>query len=86
VAATFDLQGLVNNHALAMLTTICDVDSERLQYFKKIVAERYSYYKINADHMKTEMDYRRMLDDPGVDGVLICTPTTGTPEWQWRSV
>ena len=74
VAATFDLQGLVDNHDLARLTTICDVDSERLPYFKQVAAQRYAYYKLGADHVKMEMDYRRVLDDPGIDGVMICTP------------
>ena len=25
------------------------------------------------DHLKLEMDYRKVLDDPGIDGVMICT-------------
>ena len=74
VAATFDMYGLAANHDIAMLTTICDVDSERLPYFKELVKRQYAYYKVNADHVRMEMDYRKVLDDPGVDGVMICTP------------
>ena len=74
VAATFDMYGLAANHDIAMLTTICDVDSERLPYFKELAKRQYSYYKTNADHVKMEMDYRKVLDDPGIDGVMICTP------------
>ena len=73
VASTMDMQGVVDNHDLAMLTTICDVDSERLPYFKQLVANRYAYYKLNADHLKMKMDYREVLDDPGIDGVMVCT-------------
>ena len=36
VAATFDMYGLAANHDIAMLATICDVDSERLPYFKEL--------------------------------------------------
>ncbi|MCQ2395633.1 MAG: Gfo/Idh/MocA family oxidoreductase [Kiritimatiellae bacterium] len=73
VASTMDLQGLAANHDIAMLTTLCDVDAERLPFFKQLAANQYGYYKKNVDHVKLEMDYRKVLDDPGVDGVMVCT-------------
>ena len=40
VASTMDLQGLAANHDIAMLTTLCDVDAERLPFFKQLAANQ----------------------------------------------
>ena len=64
------MDGLVANQDLAMLTTICDVDSVRLANMKQLAEKRYGR---KMDHLKLEMDYRKVLDDPGIDGVMICT-------------
>ena len=71
IGTTMDIGGLANNQDLAMLTTICDVDAVRLENMKRIAEERC--YKRKLDHLKLEMDYRKVLDDPGIDGVMICT-------------
>ena len=70
IGTTMDISGLAHNEDLAMLTTVCDVDAVRLANMKK-VAEHYYQHKM--DHLKLEMDYRKVLDDPGIDGVMICT-------------
>ena len=70
IGTSMDIGGLVSNQDLAMLTTICDCDSVRLANMKG-VAERL--YGRKLDHLKMEMDYRKVLDDPGIDGVMICT-------------
>lgn len=70
IGTTMDLGGIVHNKDLAMLTTICDCDRVRLENMK-ILAERRLGQKM--DHLKLEMDYRKVLDDPGIDGVMICT-------------
>ena len=53
-----------------MLTTVCDCDSVRLANMKTVAERRYQR---KMDHLKLEMDYRKVLDDPGIDGVMICT-------------
>ena len=70
IGTTMDIGGLVANKDLAMLTTICDVDSVRLANMKQLAEKRYGR---KMDHLKLEMDYRKVLDDPGIDGVMICT-------------
>ena len=70
IGTTMDIGGLVANQDLAMLTTICDVDSVRLANMKQLAEKRYGR---KMDHLKLEMDYRKVLDDPGIDGVMICT-------------
>ena len=70
IGTTMDIGGLVANKDLAMLTTICDVDSVRLANMKRLAENRYQR---KMDHLKLEMDYRKVLDDPGIDGVMICT-------------
>ena len=71
IGTTMDISGLAQNEDIAMLTTVCDVDSVRLASMKQ-TAE--AYYRHKMDHLKFEMDYRKVLDDPGIDGVMICTP------------
>ena len=70
IGTTMDIGGLLQNEDLAMLTTICDVDILRLQNMKALAERRYGR---KLDHLKMEMDYRKVLDDPGIDGVMICT-------------
>ena len=70
IGTTMDIGGLAGNQDLAMLTTICDCDSVRLANMKNVAERRYGR---KLDHLKLEMDYRKVLDDPGVDGVMICT-------------
>ena len=69
IGTSMDIGGLLQNQDLAMLTTICDVDILRLQNMKELAERRYQR---KMDHLKLEMDYRKVLDDPGIDGVMIC--------------
>jgi predicted dehydrogenase len=71
IGTSMDIAGMAQNDDIAMLVTVCDCDAVRLANMKA-VAERF--YRRKMDHLKFEMDYRRVLDDPGVDGVMICTP------------
>ena len=71
IGTTMDIAGMAQNEDIAMLTSVCDVDSVRLASMK-VTAE--AYYRHKMDHLKLERDYRKVLDDPGVDGVMICTP------------
>ncbi len=82
VAYTMDLQGLVNNHDLARLHTLCDIDSQRLPVFRDSARQRYAHYKIDPGDIKLEQDYRKVLDDPGIDGVMVCTQD----HWHARQV
>ena len=71
IGTTMDISGMAQNEDIAMLTTVCDVDAARLASMK-VTAE--AFYRHKMDHLKLERDYRNVLDDPGVDGVMICTP------------
>ena len=70
IGTSMDIGGLVANQDLAILTTVCDCDSVRLTNMKTVAERRYQR---KMDHLKLEMDYRKVLDDPGIDGVMICT-------------
>ncbi len=72
IGCSMDIEGCARNEDVAMLTTVCDCDRVRLGAFRDVIARHYN--NRNMDHVKYEMDYRKVLDDPGVDGVLICTP------------
>ncbi len=70
IGRSMDIRGLAANQDLAMLTTVCDVDILRLKDMKAVAEQQYQR---KLDHLKLEMDYRKVLDDPGIDGVMICT-------------
>jgi predicted dehydrogenase len=70
IGASMDINGLVANQDLAVLTTVCDCDNVRLKNMKSVAERRFGK---KMDHLKYEMDYRKVLDDPGIDGVMICT-------------
>lgn len=70
IAQGMDINGIAKNQDLAMITTLCDCDTVRMAAAKGI-AEQYFGRKL--DHVKMEQDYRKVLDDPGIDGVMICT-------------
>ena len=61
IGTSMDIGGVVANQDLAMLTTVCDVDSVRLANMKSVAERRYGR---KMDHLKLEMDYRKVLDDP----------------------
>ena len=52
----------------ARVTTVCDIWNKNLAAAAKIVRESYSV------EPKTYSDYRRVLDDPEIDAVIIATP------------
>ena len=71
IGTSMDINGIARNEDIAMLTTVCDCDSVRLASMKTTAEVFYGH---KMDHLKLEMDYRKVLDDPGIDGVMICTP------------
>jgi predicted dehydrogenase len=71
IGTTMELGGCTGNQDVAMLTTICDVDRVRMEAMKVRTGQ---WYKHDMSHLKLEQDYRKVLDDPGIDGVMICTP------------
>lgn len=56
-----------------MIKTLCDVDSEFLGERVKLAADRQ-----DGNKPGTEVDMRKVFDDPEIDAVAIATPTTGT--------
>lgn len=57
-------KNLVRNFAgLGVLHTICDSDAEKLEHLKSLYPE-----------VNTEIDYRRVLADQDIRGVIIATP------------
>jgi len=55
-----------DKHPHCRVVALCDVDPERLTRVRGELA--------NPETVRTEMDYRRVLDDPSIDSVSIATP------------
>jgi myo-inositol 2-dehydrogenase / D-chiro-inositol 1-dehydrogenase len=74
-----DLQELILRglDANVRLVAVCDVDSARLEAGKKLVEETYAKYADTAGPYagcKAYADYRELLKQDDIDGVLIVTP------------
>jgi predicted dehydrogenase len=69
IANDMDLPGILRQD-IARVVALCDVDSHRLAKTKQMVEKRYK----GAVTVKTFGDYRKMLQDPGIDAVAVSTP------------
>ncbi len=55
------------------LSAICDVDDERLQYYKKRIEDKYAQNG-KSNTVKTYKDFRDLIADKSIDAVFIVTP------------
>ena len=73
IAHTMDVPGAQQFTERCVVTAVCDYDSVRAAYGKRVIEERYAKQGI-VHHVKTYGDYREMLADPSIDAVLLCIP------------
>src|SRR4051812_5600698 len=58
-----------------IITTICDVDTERREAARKFVDDKYGEFeRKGVQPCKAAKHYREVLDDKDIDCVLIATP------------
>ena len=75
IASTHDLPETLKYDA-ARVVAVADLDSRRLLQGKKYIDEFYAKKTGSSNYMNTKTydDYRKMLQDPGIDAVIISTP------------
>ena len=73
IAHTMDVPGVMRYPDRCIVKAVCDYDSKRAAYGKKVIEERYAKGGI-AQEVRTYGDYREMLADPSIDAVLVCVP------------
>ena len=73
IAHTMDVPGAQQFTERCVVTAVCDYDSVRAAYGKRVIEERDAKQGI-VQHVKTYGDYREMLADPSIDAVLLCIP------------
>lgn len=64
------------NYDTARLIAVCDLDSNRMEDCKKSVEDYYTKKTGSSGYVNVKMyeDYRKMLQNPEIDAVIICTP------------
>jgi len=64
------------NYDNARVIAVCDVDSKRMADGKKLIEKYYAKKtgSTNVVDVKMYEDYRKMLLNPDIDAVIICTP------------
>ncbi len=73
IAHTMDVPGAQQFTDRCVITAVCDYDTKRADYGKKVIEERYAKQGI-VQHVRTYQDYREMLADRSIDAVLLCIP------------
>ena len=61
---------------IARLVAVCDLDSKRMEDGKKLIEDYYNKKTASPNYVDVKMydDYRKMLLNPDIDAVIICTP------------
>ena len=62
---------MIDGNKWVHCTALCDVDRARLDEQAKILKEKYPD---NTGNMKLYSDFRKLLEDKDIDGVIIATP------------
>jgi len=75
IAFTHDLQETLKYDA-ARVIALADLDSNRSSQGKKFIDSYYARQTGNSNYVNLKIydDYRKMLQDPGIDAVIISTP------------
>ncbi len=64
------------NYDVAKVIAVCDLDSKRVADGKKMVEDYYAKKTGSSNYVDVKMydDYRKLLTNPSIDAVIICTP------------
>jgi myo-inositol 2-dehydrogenase / D-chiro-inositol 1-dehydrogenase len=76
IARSHDIPDTIRHTGAARYVAVCDLDTVRLEDGKQFVEGWYAK-KLGSEKavgVKTYRDYRQMLDDKSIDGVVISTP------------
>ncbi len=73
IAHTMDVPGVQQYVDRCVITAVCDYDSVRAGYGRKMIEERYAKLGI-VQAVKVYGDYHEMIADPAIDAVLLCIP------------
>ena len=73
IAITMDMPGVMAFPDKCRITAVCDLDRMRLDNGKKFVEEGYAKKNI-VQKVDTYEDYIDMIDNAGVDAVMVCVP------------
>jgi predicted dehydrogenase len=73
IAREHDIPGVLKYDS-ARIVAVCDVDTKRCLQGKQFVEDASAKRGIKAGGVKTYADYRELLQDKGVDAVMVCTP------------
>lgn len=58
----------------ARIVAVCDVDSQKMEKFRNVTQSLYEKQGLPANGIKQYDDFRELLNDKGIDGVVIATP------------
>lgn len=72
IACGMDAPGLFANRDIATCVALSDVDASRMSAFYKMVRGKWKCGDL--DRSRCYQDYRKLLDDPAIDAVMISTP------------
>ena len=73
IAHSMDVPGVQAFTDRCAITAVCDLDSKRAAYGRKIIEERYAKQGI-CQVVRTYGDYHEMIADPSIDAVMLCIP------------
>jgi myo-inositol 2-dehydrogenase/D-chiro-inositol 1-dehydrogenase len=64
------------NYDIARVIAVCDLDSKRMADRQKSIVDYYAKKTGSTNYVEVKMyeDYRKMLLNPEIDAVIICTP------------
>lgn len=76
IAQSFNIPGCLSDGGrdLCDFIAVCDVDPDRRNHYKRMLAGRKYQGRDLVDASRCYADYRQMLADPAIDGVMITVP------------
>lgn len=66
-----NIRVMLEGNPFVHCTALCDVDQIRLEEQARVLKEKFP---VNAGNMKLYTDFRRLLEDKEINGVIVATP------------
>ncbi len=73
IAHTMDVPKTMCFKDMCRFVAVCDLDSKRLAYGKKVIEEQYAKMGMKQT-VRAYGDYHALLADPSIDAVMLCIP------------